>query len=84
MTYHGTEKTIHVGDHVLYAGDPGLIVFVVEDDSYSDRYSRDAWSYLGSGLGVELADEAQTLYHLDAPDEDLEPVSLDSASNCAN
>ncbi len=76
MRYIGTNRVIHVGDSVLYAGDPGVVVFVIDDDSYSDRYTKGSWSYLTKGLGIELQDKAQTLYHLDAPDEDLEPVAL--------
>jgi hypothetical protein len=75
MKYMDTEKVIQVGDKVLYAGIPGVIVFVIDDDIYSDRYSKGNWSYLGRGLGIELQDETRTLYHLDRPDEDLEPIS---------
>jgi hypothetical protein len=76
MKYLETEKEIRVGDNVLYAGAPGVIVFIIEDDSYADRYPRENWSYLGKGLGIELQDdETRTLYVLDCPDEDLEPVS---------
>jgi hypothetical protein len=72
MKYTNTQKVIQVGDSVLYAGEPGIIAFIIDDDSYSDRYTKECWSYLGNGLGVELQDQAQTLYHLEVPDEDLE------------
>ncbi len=77
MKYWGSEQVVRVGDKVLYAGAPGTIVFIIDDDSYSDRYPREHWSYLGRGLGVELQDEAQTLYHLNSAEEeeDLEPAS---------
>ncbi len=75
MKYMHTERKIAVGDDVLYGGARGVVVFVIEDDSYSDRYPKEEWSYLGKGLGVELHDELLTLYHLDLPDEDLEPRS---------
>jgi hypothetical protein len=78
MKYVDTEKVIQVGDNVLYAGEPAVIVFVIDDDNYSERYAKESWSHLGKGLGVEIQDKTQTLYHLDAPDEDLEPVSLSS------
>ncbi len=76
MKYMGTDKVIQVGDNVMYAGVPGVIVFVIEDDSFSDRYPK-VWSYLGKGLGVELqkGDWQGTLFHLDCPDEDLEPAT---------
>ncbi|HLN29834.1 MAG TPA: hypothetical protein VK395_18955 [Gemmataceae bacterium] len=76
MNYNGTDKTIRVGDSVLYASKPGVIVFVIDDDAYSARYPKKNWSYLGGGLGVEIQDKERTLYHLDSPDEDLEPVAL--------
>ena len=77
MKYLGSEKVVRVGDNVLYAGNPGVIVFIIDDDRYSDRYSKENWSYLGKGLGVELQDETRTLYHLNSSEEeeDLEPVS---------
>jgi hypothetical protein len=75
MKYNDSDMVIHVGDSVLYAGAPGHIVFVIDDDSYSNQYPRKDWSYLAKGLGVEMLDEAHTLYHLDTPDEDLLPAS---------
>ncbi len=74
MKYLDTEDVIRVGDSVTYHGDPGVIVFVIDDDSYSAAYPKDHWSYLRKGLGIELQDETRTLYHLDSPDEDLEPA----------
>jgi hypothetical protein len=74
MKYVDTEKVIQVGDTVLYAGAAGVIVFVIDDDSYSDQYPKKDWSYLDKGLGVELQDKAKNVYHLDSPDEDLEPL----------
>lgn len=73
MKYNDTDKVIRVGDSVLYAGSRAVIVFVIDDESYSNRYPEKDWSYLGKGLGVEIQDSERTLYHLDAPDEDLEP-----------
>lgn len=75
MKYNDTNQVIRVGDSVLYAGEPGLIVFIIDDDSYSKQYPKRDWSDLGKGLGVEIQDEDHTLYHLETPDEDLEPVS---------
>ena len=76
MNYNDTNKMIRVGDSVLYAHKPGTIVFIVDDDSYSEKYPRKDWSYLGKGLGVEMKDKENTLYHLQTPDEDLEPISF--------
>jgi len=73
MKYNDSNKVIRVGDRVLYAGAPGVIVYVIDDDSYSKRYLKKDWSYLRKGLGVELRDKERTLYHLETPDEDLEP-----------
>jgi hypothetical protein len=73
MKYQRTDRTIRVGDEVLYAGSPGVIVFIIDDDSYSDAFKKEHWSYLDKGFGMELRDG--TLYHFDTPDEDLEPLS---------
>jgi hypothetical protein len=73
MKYCNSQDVVNVGQRVMYAGRPGAIVFVIDDDSYSDRYAKEHWSYLGSGLGIEL--DNGTLYRLDTPDEDLDLVS---------
>jgi hypothetical protein len=72
MMYFDSDRMIQVGDKVRYAGSPGVIVFVIDNDSYSDRYRREDWSYLGKGFGVQLEDG--TLFHFEFPDEDLEPA----------
>ena len=72
MQYFDTNKSVRVGDRILYAGSPGTVVYVIDDDSYSERFTSEQWSYLGKGLGLELEDG--TLYHLDTVDEDLEPL----------
>jgi len=72
VKYLNSERVVRVGDKVVYAGSLGVIVFVVDDDTYCDQYDKKNWSYLGKGIGLELSDG--TLYHLDSPDEDLELV----------
>jgi hypothetical protein len=72
MKYLDSETVICVGDRVVYAGSRGVIVFIIDDDSYSGKYEKAHWSYLNKGLGVELDDG--TLIHFDSPDEDLELV----------
>jgi hypothetical protein len=84
MRYQDTNQVIRVGDSVLYAGQPGVIVFVVDDDSYSKQYPKKDWSYLGKGLGVEIQDKERTLYHLETPDEDLEPVGKSQTLSPSN
>ncbi len=76
MTYHDSTQSIKVGDKVTHGGRRGIIVFVIDDDSYTDRYPRENWSYLGKGFGVELEEGEWrgTLIHSDSPDEDLEFV----------
>ena len=69
MTYMDSGRTIHVGDQVEYFGTPGIIVFVIDDDMYSDGFDKKNWSYLEKGFGIVLQDG--TLFHLDSPDEDL-------------
>jgi hypothetical protein len=76
MNYMDSDKPIRVGDEVTYAGTPGTIVFIVEDDSYSPLFSREHWSYLGKGFGIQLRDTTGTLYVFDHPDEDLVPSTV--------
>jgi hypothetical protein len=78
MKYQGTDKNVRVGDKVRYAGMEGEVVFIVNDDSYLERYAKEHWSYLGKGFGVELqvGEWRGTLFHLNSSEEeeDLEPV----------
>jgi hypothetical protein len=78
MKYWGTEKTVRVGDRITYAGIQGVVVFIVNDDSYSEKYPKEHWSDLGSGLGIELEEGSWngTLFHLNSSEEeeDLKPV----------
>jgi hypothetical protein len=80
MKYNSSNQVIRVGDSVLYAGEQGKIVFVIDDDSYSNEYPKKDWSYLGRGLGVEIQDADRTLYHFETPDEDLEPIAAGTGS----
>jgi hypothetical protein len=54
MKYQGKDKNVRVGDKVRYAGKEGEVVFIVDDDCYSERYPKEHWSYSGKGFGVEL------------------------------
>ena len=77
MKYQGTQKTVRVGDKITYAGVPGVVVYIIDDDSYSEKYPKEHCSYLGSGLGIELQEGNQTgLIHLNSSEEeeDLEPL----------
>ena len=66
--YSGDE--IHVGDRVRYAGDTGTIVFVIDRDEYSSKYSEGDWSHYGTGFMIETPRFARVM--LDEADEDLE------------
>ena len=72
MTYADSDKKIQVGDKVTYAGAIGTVVFIVDDDAYSEGFPKQHWSYLKNGFGIELQDG--TLYHMNSPDEDLVPM----------
>ena len=75
MDYHETETRISLGDKVTYAGAPATIVFIINDNLYSEAYRDDYWPTLIFGLGFELEDRCHTLVYLDAPDEDLVFIS---------
>lgn len=76
MYYYKTNEQIKVGDHVHYAHQHGVIVFIIDDDAYSEQYSKKDWSFLHNGLGIEMRG---TLYHFDKPDEDLEVCKCTAA-----
>lgn len=67
--YHETFQKICVGDQILYAGKPGKIVFVAEDNSFLPEFEAGEWRYLKKGIGVQI--DGGELYCLDEPDEDL-------------
>ena len=61
----GTE--IHVGHHVFYHGQAGVIVFVADHDEYTTEYPREEWAYIKTGFMILLDNGARL--HLDSPDE---------------
>jgi hypothetical protein len=75
VKYHSTERTIAVGDHVLYGGTPAQIVFIIEEERYLPGYLQKDWEYLHKGVGIKT--ERGDLFCIDEPDEneDLVPQS---------
>jgi hypothetical protein len=75
MKYMGTDKVVRVGDKVVYHGAAGVIVYIIDDDSYCDQFPKGWSSFLDKGLGVY---QEGGLVHLDYAEhqEDLEPLEV--------
>ncbi len=75
-THYMTGEEIHIGDHLLYAGQPAEIVFVIGRDEFEGEFAQQkvwwkreyerGFMIKGGGLGLVLCHEA---------DEDMEFVS---------
>jgi hypothetical protein len=63
----GTE--LHVGHRVTYNGQPGTVVFVIDNDEYSPGFASTAWESLRTGFMIRFDNGA--MLHLDRPDEHL-------------
>lgn len=66
--YHSGDE-IHVGDRVCYAGETGIIVFVIDRCEYSTEYPESDWSDYGTGFMIETPAFGRVM--LDEADEDL-------------
>jgi len=63
----GTE--LHAGHRVAYNGQPGTVVFVIDNDDYSPGYASTAWENLQTGFMIRF--DSGAMLHLDRPDEHL-------------
>jgi hypothetical protein len=68
MNYNN-DTPIGLGDKVIYAGKPGRIVFIIQENAFLAGFKADDWAYLKQGIGLQLEDGE--LFCLDAADEDL-------------
>ena len=73
MNYYDTNQRIKLGDVVIYAGEIGRIIAIIEDELYTDEYSKEHWSYLEKGFLADI--NKYGLLHFVEPDEDLAPLS---------
>jgi hypothetical protein len=62
-------EEIDLNDEVILDKSKGTIVFVISSNQYSSAYTKENWSYLKEGFGVET--EKYGLIHQIKPDEDL-------------
>ncbi|QEH44956.1 hypothetical protein [Aggregatibacter actinomycetemcomitans] len=69
MNYYGINQPIKLGDAVVYAGEIGGIVAIIEDDLYTNEYSKENWSYLEKGFLTDINE--YRLLHFVEPNEDL-------------
>jgi hypothetical protein len=79
MKYHSSSQEVKVGDKVRFAGRLGAIVFLVNEDVYSEKYPREHWSFLEDGFGVEIEEPgdwqgALFVLHSSEEEEDLKLV----------
>jgi hypothetical protein len=63
---------VRIGDRIEYAGQPGVIVCVIETKSYSPAFPEE-WSFLNQGFMMDV--QGMGLIHMDEVDEDLQLVA---------
>jgi hypothetical protein len=82
MKYSESNRDVRVGDEVLYDGCRGLVVYIVDDDSYSDRYPKEFYSVLGSGFGVEWQEGAVKgqVCHFTSSEDDEDLLYFDATA----
>ena len=70
MKYRSGQEA-RLGDRIRAGGDSsGVVVCSIDTDKYSQDFSREQWSYLGTGVMIQFANYG--LVHYTEPDEDLE------------
>jgi len=73
MKYKNGEE-VKVGDQVkLGGGDAGMVVGVIDANSFAHDYSAEEWAYLKTGLLILANDSA--LLHYPELDEDVELIA---------
>jgi len=60
---------LHTGHRVSYNGQPGTVVFVIDNDEYSPGFASTAWENLETGFMIRFDNGA--MLHLDRADEHL-------------
>ncbi|EHB88912.1 hypothetical protein [Aggregatibacter aphrophilus] len=69
MRYYGTKQKIKLGDIVKLSNNNGVVVAIIDDDLYSENYTKKDWEYLEKGLLVNF-DEYGLIHYIE-PEEDL-------------
>jgi hypothetical protein len=63
-------KKLMVGDRLrLWEGCYGTVVASIDDDEYTPKYSREAWSYLKTGVLINTSQIELGLIHYEAPED---------------
>ena len=71
-------QIVKLGDKVKLGEDEGgIVVCSIDDDEYSDDYSKEQWSYLKKGVMINFPSFG--LIHYEKPEPDLQLI--DRASN---
>lgn len=63
-----------IGDRVIWCGRPGVVVFSIDSDEYSEAFPKSNWAYLGSGVMIDVEGVGLVLEHdpeYDEPDIEL-------------
>jgi hypothetical protein len=51
-----TGEDVRMWDRVTWGSGPGIVVFSIDSGEYSDRFPREQWAYLESGVMVDSAE----------------------------
>lgn len=65
---------IHAGDRVKHAGEPAVVVAVLDTREFASDRDRAEWDFLENGFVIAEAGTNET-YHYQEADEDIELVS---------
>ncbi|TKW67758.1 MAG: hypothetical protein DI616_05450 [Paracoccus denitrificans] len=63
-----------VGDRVMWGRRPGVVVFSIDSDEFSDAFPNSDWAYLGSGVMIDA--EGVGLVHEHGPEHDGPDIEL--------
>jgi hypothetical protein len=72
---------LHAGQRIAYSGQPGTVVFVIDNEEYAPGFASTAWEDLNTGFMIRFDNGA--MLHLDRPDEHLVRVPDDGTASPA-
>jgi hypothetical protein len=77
MKYPDGQEAI-IGDKVMMGGDEGEVVCSIDNNEYSEEYSKEGWGSLGHGVLIRFPTFG--LIHFTEPDSDLKLISRKTES----
>jgi len=71
---YADSQVIHAGDHIRHAGQPAVVLAVLDTHEFASDRDREQWDFLERGFVISETGTNET-YHYREADEDIALVS---------